>query len=210
MDPKFQTSFIPKKPMVGGQGGAKSPINLFSLLATVLFITALALSGGAYFYQRLLFNQLIENKASLERAKDAFDPDTINEIIRLDTRIETAKKLLDSHIAVTPLFDFISSITLQSVRFRDFTFSYLGEDQIQVQMRGIGQNYASVALQSDLFNEQKSLKNTMVGDVALDPKGIVGFSVSTIIDPSVISYDKSLGSSEAPIEESAGTTTLPQ
>jgi hypothetical protein len=197
MDPQFRTSFIPKKPIVAQTSRATSSVNLFSLLGTVLFIASVALSAGAFFYQGLLTKQIATNKATLERAKDAFEPELINQIIRLDTRIETGKKLLGTHLAVTPFFDFLSSITLRSVRFRDFSFSYLAADKIVVAMKGQAQSYASVALQSDVFSAQKSIKNTLLSDMALDPTGTVTFSVSTTINPSLVSYETSVSGGSA-------------
>lgn len=188
----MQTSFIPKKPIVAsskmGSTSASAPINLFTLLATILFIVAIALSGGVYFYKGLVVKQIETDRATLERAKGAFDPELINQIVRLDSRIETSKKLFASHVAVTPLFDFLSSITLRSVRFKDFSFSYLSPNEITVSMRGQAQGYAAVALQSDLFDSQKGLSDTVIGDMALDPSGLVNFSVSTTIDPNIVSY----------------------
>jgi hypothetical protein len=193
MDPRTQTSFIPKKPIVN-QTSTRSaePINLFSLIATILFVVSLALGGGAYFYQNLIGKQIESSRATLERAKGAFEPELINQIVRLDNRIETAKNLLNGHIAVTPLFDFVSSVTLTSVRFKDFSFNYLSPDKILVTMNGQGQSYASVALQSDLFNEQKYLSETLVEDMTLDPSGLVNFSVSTVISPDLLSYREAL------------------
>lgn len=195
----MQTSFIPKKPIVASpkMGSASAPINLLSLLATVLFIVSIALSGGVYFYKSLVMKQIEADKATLERAKGAFDPELINQIVRLDSRIETSKKLFGSHTAVTPLFDFLSSITLRSVRFKDFSFTYLSPKEITVAMRGQAQGYASVALQSDVLNRQKGLSEVAIGDMALDPSGLVNFSVMTTIDPSIISYEAALGGSAA-------------
>jgi hypothetical protein len=189
MESHFQTSFIPKKPvMATSPSRSKAPINLFSLIATIFFIAALALSGGVFFYKGLIIKQIEENKAALEAAKTAYDPEAIQELIRLDSRLEAGKNLLNSHVAVTPLFNFLSSVTLKSIRFKDFTFTYLASDKIQVAMKGQAQNYTSIALQSDLFNEQKNLKNTSFGDLALDPSGSITFSVSTTIDPGLTSY----------------------
>lgn len=192
MDPQLQRSFIPKKPMTATAQRAPSSINLFSLLATVIFIIALALSGGVFFYHNLLQKQIDSDKTSLDRAKGEFEPDLINQIVRLDSRIEISKKLLASHIAVTPFFNFLSSVTLKSVRFKDFNFSYLAPDKIIVSMKGQAQSYASVALQSDILNAQpKYLKNTLLADMALEPAGTVSFSVTTTVDPSLLSYASS-------------------
>lgn len=180
---------------------APSTINLFSLLATVLFLVAIALSAGVYFYRGVVQKQIDSASSSLDRAKAAFDPDTINQITRLDTRIEAGKALLGSHVSVTPLFDFLSSVTLKTVRFRDFSFSYLAADKIAVSMKGQAVSYAAVALESDLLNSKKQLKNTILSDMALDTQGTVSFSVSTTIDPKLLSY--------APTIAPAGTSTVP-
>lgn len=197
MDPRFQTSFIPKKPISAVPSRAPSAVNLFSLLAAVIFIVALALSGGVYFYRGVLQKQIDASSVSLDRAKAAFEPDTINQIIRLDTRIETGKKLLASHISVTPFFDFLSSVTLKTVRFKDFSFSYPAPDKIAVSMKGQAISYAAVALESDLLNQQKRLKNTLLSDMSLEPAGTVSFSVSTVVDPSLLSYTPSAPSAAA-------------
>ena len=207
MDPRFQTSFIPKKPIVANTGRSSAPINLFSLLSTIIFIAALALSGGVFFYKNLVTKEIAQNKATLERAKGAFDPELIQKIIRLDNRIETSKQLLSSHLAVTPIFDFISSITLKTVRFKDFNFAYLAPDKIQVSMRGQAQSYSSVALQSDVLSSQKLLKNTIVSDMALEAAGTVGFNVSTIIDPSLLSYQTTVSRGQS--IQSAPSSTQP-
>jgi hypothetical protein len=202
MEPRFQTSFIPKKPIIAAPVSASHSINLFSLMAGVIFFTTLAACGGVFFYKNLVTKQLADDKTALEKAKASFDPEKISNLIRTNNRIETGKKLFASHIAITPLFDFLSKITLPSIRFRDFSFAYLGKDKIQVQMKGQAQNYAAVALQSDLFNAQEYLKDTVMGDMTLDATGAVLFSVSMVVDPSLTSYAAALTRASA-IESSA-------
>jgi hypothetical protein len=206
MDPRFQTSFIPKKPIIAqARSIAPSSINLITLIATILFIVVLALAGAAFFYKGLLAKQIAEDKATLGRARDAFDPKLIAQIVRLDTRIETANRLMASHISVDPLFEFISSITLQSVRFRDFGFSYAGPDKILVSMTGQAKNYASVALQSDELYKQKSFQNVKIGDMALDQAGNISFTVSATVDSKLLSYSAAFKGVK-PTEPKATTT----
>jgi len=190
MDPQFKTSFIPKKPIVSQSANfhAPSTINLFSLLATVLFIVTVVLSGGAFFYKGYLTNQIDSKKSTLERARGAFDPEVIDQIIRLDTRIESSKKLLSSHLAITPFFNFLSSVTLRTVRFKDFSFAYLAKDKINVEMKGEAESYASIALQSDLLNSQKNLTDTIISDVALESSGTISFKINTNVGSSLVSY----------------------
>ncbi len=206
MEPRFQTSFIPKKPIVAAPTSAPRAVNLFSLMSTIILVAVIVVSGGVFFYNKLVKQQLVDQKKSLELAKASYEPDTIRTIIRADSRIETSKKLFASHIAVTPFFDFLSSVTLEGVRFRDFNYVHLGKDKIQVQMKGQAANYASVALQSDLLNEQDFLKDTNVGDMSLDVSGAVLFTVSMAIDPSLMSFSAALtrsASASEPVEEAS-------
>ncbi|MEK7607500.1 MAG: hypothetical protein AAB484_01050 [Patescibacteria group bacterium] len=214
MDPQFKTSFIPRKPIVAQAVGrsVSTSINLFSLLATTLFIVVIALSGGVFFYKSLIKKQIESNKVTLERAKGAFEPELIEQIIRLDTRIETSKKLLAGHLAITPFFDFLSTVTLSTVRFKDFSFSYLASDKINIEMKGQAQNYSSVALESDLLNSQKYLKNTIISDMALEPNGTVSFKILTTVDPSLVLYSFDISRSATQnenIENITETTTNP-
>lgn len=206
MDPQFQRSFIPKKPIAATASVSSSTISLFSLLSTILFIVVLALSGGVFFYQGLLQKQIAADKDSLDRAKGAFEPDLINQIIRLDSRIEIGKNLLASHVAVTPFFNFLSSVTLKSVRFRDFSFIYLAPDKVSVTMHGQAQSYASVALENDLLNAQKQLSGTLLSDMSLDSAGTVSFSVTTTVNPNLLTYANSIASA-APAQQSNSTGT---
>jgi len=213
MDPRFQTSFIPKKPVVTQAPLSRtSTVSLFSLIAIVLFILSLALSGGVFFWKGLIEKDINTKKATLERARDAFEPELIKKIIRLDSRIENGETLLGSHISVTRLFDALSTISLRSVRFKDFNFSYLAKDKIEVVMKGQAQSFAAVAIQSDFFNQQKYLRDTLIGDLALEPTGLISFSVRTTIDPSLVSYADGItpvqtDSSSLPPTSSAGATT---
>lgn len=189
--------------MAQSRVSAPANINLFALIATVIFVTTLAAGGAAFFYKNLLAKQIEADKASLERARGAFDPELINQIVRFDTRIETAKKLLQSHVSVGPLFQFIADITLPSVRFNNFEFTYLSPEEVQVSMTGQARNYASVALQSDVLNEQKNLTEVTIGDMDLGNAGDISFSVSAKVSPELLRYSSTLSDIQA-----ASTTPL--
>lgn len=203
MDPRFQTSFIPKKPVIAATGKVATPISLFSLIATIFFIIGIVLTGGMFFYKQLVLKQIETGKTELNAAKGAFEPEVIKDLVRIDSRLTAGNALLTNHVAVTPLFDFLSSVTLRSVRFKDFTFTYLASDKIQVQMKGQAQNYASVALQADLLSEQTSLTGTVLSDMTLEPTGTISFNVVTTVNPSLVSYSSIVMGAEA-----SGTTTL--
>ena len=169
-------------------GGGPRTINLFSLLATVLFIGTILLAGGVFFYESYLEKGLETDKEELAKVRKDADPNLIKKVVRLDSRIVTSKKLIDYHVAVSPFFNYLSTITLKTVRFKDFDFSYLGKDNITVSLSGEASGYEAIALQSDLLVKQQELSNVIVGDLALKDNGRVDFSVSAIVKSDLLSY----------------------
>jgi hypothetical protein len=186
MDPRFQTSFIPKKPLISNSKPVSRTINLFGLIATLVFIATVGLAVSVFFYDRLIVNQIIESKATLERAKGAFEPELINKIVRLDTKIGVAKGLLSDHLSASHFFDIVSKITLKTVRFKSYSFGFLAKDKIVLSMKGQAQSFTAVALQSDALNAEKSLKDTVISDLSLDAIGTISFTVVANIDPAVV------------------------
>src|SRR3990167_3202010 len=123
---QIQTSFIPQK-----AGGALSvshaiggrSVNLFFILALLVFAAVLSLSAAVFFYKSRLIQTIARLDASLVQAKKSFDPEFVAEVSRLNARIEGAKELLLSHRAPSPLFDILEEKTLKNVRFQNFHFS---------------------------------------------------------------------------------------
>ncbi len=192
MDPRFQTSFIPKKPIVASTDKKGLSINLFVLFSTTLFILSIGLAVSAYVYQSILVKDLEAKKASLAKSQKQFEPELIKKIARFDSRLSIANSLVKNHLYPSSIFDLISRTTLKTVRFRDFSFSSLGKDKISVSMKGQAQSFASVALQADAFAEEKLFKNAVISDFSLDSSGVVSFSFSGTVDASVVASSSSI------------------
>jgi hypothetical protein len=191
MDPKLQTSFIPKKPMVA-ETRAKTGISLFFLISLIVFLTSLALGAAVYLGQKQLITNLEKDRALLARNQDAFEPLTIETLTRLDRRIEASKRLLEQHVTVSPVFALLEEKTLQTVRFRSFSFTTTPAG-IVLAMAGQARNFSSVALQSDVLGSSPFLKNTIVADLNLTSDGSVSFGFRSMIDQKLVLYKSLLG-----------------
>lgn len=192
MDQRFQTSFIPKKPIVSTTENKAVSVNLFVLLSTIIFILSISLAGSAYAYKSFLEKDLVSKKSDLSTAQKQFEPELIKKLARLDSRITVAESLIKNHLYPSSVFDLISQTTLKTVRFKDFSFAYAGKDKVAVSMKGQAQSFASVALQADAFGEQKLFKNAVISDFSLDQTGTVSFSFSGIVDASVLASNASV------------------
>ena len=189
MEPKFQTSFIPKKPVaVTPQRKKKSSSGVFSLIALILFLSALASSVGAFLYQQYLVQSIERKEVSLERARSAFEPALIKEMSRLDARMLSAQEILNKHTALSAFFELLESTTLKTVQFDDFGYSVDAEGKMLISMKGKALSFASVALQSDSFGDSALIQEPIFSGLNLDTKGNVVFDFTAILDPSIVSY----------------------
>ena len=60
MDQNFQTSFIPKKPIVEERSSPSRPIGFLTIISIFVFFTMALSVGGVYFYKSILAKQITE------------------------------------------------------------------------------------------------------------------------------------------------------
>lgn len=211
MDSGSQTSFIPKKPIsVTTSSYEDRGVSIVTIICVIVFFGAVALSVGSYLYRGVLTKSLQDKKDTLEKAKSSFDLDTIKDLKRLDTRIETAKKLIETHIAVSAYFSLLEDVTLKTVRFSELTInsssettsaipgaSQVAEKPLKFLLKGVAKSYSGVAIQSDLFTRAKGFKEPIFSDLVLDDRGNVSFGVEALLDPQTLRYRASLGAAGA-------------
>lgn len=190
------SSFIPEKP-TGGSGrksrsGSFLSGNILLILAGIIFTVSILGAIGVFLYQQYSDSQLDEVRNQLERARNAFEPELIRELQRLDTRIDVASDLLEGHVALTPFFDELESATLETVQFTDFSFSQNEEDGVRVSMQGAANGYASVALQSDTFGDNENFQNPIFSNFQTDENGDVTFDVIMNLDESLVLYSNTV------------------
>ena len=188
MDGKFQTSFIPKKPVVSAARARGPGMSLFMVVSIFIFVVSLALAGLVFAGQRYLAAQLEKDKESFAEMQDDFDALTVETFVKLDKRIESAKKILGKHIAVLPIFDFLESKTLKNVRLKTVDVSFLENGSASLDIKGEAKNFSAVALQSDVFAESKELKNPIISDIDLTLTGGISFNFKSEVDPSLVLY----------------------
>lgn len=197
MEQSFQTSFIPKKPIIEKKAVPTRPASLF-LVAAIFILIAIALaSGGLYFYKSILVKNIEQKKNNLELAKNRFEPAKIAQLQTLDKRLRSADQVLEGHISISPIFKALQDITMKTVRYTKFSYE-IGSDKdpsvknIKVKMSGQAIGYRSVALQSDLFKKNKNLLDPVFSNLSLDDKGHVLFDLEFSVEPNFVDYQQNL------------------
>lgn len=207
METKFQTSFIPKKPLITDptkpvvthSGG----ISIMMIVSIILFIASL---GGAVFSVVWIgvLNQAQDSyKKQLSESEKRFNISLIEDLKKFSTKIEISKELFQKHLSVSEIFPIINELTIETVKFDSFEFSEpdKGSDSIKITMHGVAKNYNSIAFQSDVFGssdkfgKNKIIKNPVVADLSEEDNGEINFSFSGLLSSKDILYEKTVDAS---------------
>ena len=197
MEQNTHTSFIPKKSLSTAsqrQAGRKSNIGIVFLLTLIIFVGAIAIAIGVFLYQQYLLQSIEKKSASLERARAEFEPALIEEMGRLDTRILSAKNILGEHKAASSFFNLLENNTLVSIQFENLDYKTDETGRAKISMKGTASSFSSVALQSDMFGENKFIQEPIFSNLNLDNKGKVIFDFTAFIDSRLISYETAVSS----------------
>lgn len=214
MEQNFQTSFIPKKPVVVQHAAPTRSVSIFTVLAFFVLLTVLLVTGGLYLYKASLATNLKKMQSDLNLARSRFEPSKIAELQLLDRRLRASTEILSHHIAITPVFSALEAITMKTVRYTKFSYAFedkkdtrsLGAagatgveaatgGKVIIKMSGQAVGYRSVALQSDLFSTKEEGKNfidPVFSNLSLDDKGNVLFDLEFAVDPAFVDYKQML------------------
>lgn len=190
MEQNFQTSFIPKKPIVEERVKSSKPVGFFMILSILIFLSMVLAAGGTYFYKTTLASNIVKMEEALTLAKNRFEPEAITLLQVLDKRLTASNEVLSKHVAVNPIFKSLSAITMKNVRYTKFSYD-LGttkESKVTVKLSGQTNSYTSVALQSDLLAKDKNFINPIFSNLSLDSKGNILFDLEFSVDPTFINY----------------------
>jgi hypothetical protein len=192
MENNVQPSFIPKKPI--SQIGAKpkrTHASLFSIIATVIFVTVVVVAVGMFGYKTYEDNLLTKKQADLKTALETFQPSLVADLSRLDARLNAANDLINQHLSVASFFTALGNVTLKTVRFTNFAFSSVPGVKPTVTMTGQAQSFTAVALQALEFlkpENTKYINSVVISNPNLNVDGSVGFALSAVIEPNFLTY----------------------
>jgi len=173
------------------------------LAAVVLLVASGALAGAVFLYAQYLQTANSSKLQQLERAKDAFDPATIQDLGRLDDRMHAADAILAKHLAPSAFFDALSQATLSTVSFNDLALQASDSNHITIQMTGVAQSVNSIALQAEIFSKNGVIASPIFSGISRQQDG-VHFNLSALVNPSAVGYthvESAAASAAQPIQQ---------
>jgi len=213
MEPKFQSSFIPKGPLsttaiVSSVGHNRQEKSFFTFVATVIFIISIVAAAGMFGYKYYLKYSIEQMGIDLKKAQATLEPEKIHELTRLDSRINVTKELTSKHRVLTPLFEFLEISTPRLLRFKDFHYGITGRG-LELSIKGEARGYATLALFDDILSKNQFFKDSTFSNLNLNDKGDVSFSLEAIIDPNLLSYSRAIEQIGIPTMTSQTATSTP-
>lgn len=205
METKFQTSFIPKKPLVIEQKiHTSSGISIFMVISSLIFIGSIVWAGFTFVWKDVLLKSQADYKIRLADSEKRFDTSLIEDLKKANVKIDLGRQLIKNHLDVTEIFNIVSLLTIEGVRFNslEFTTPANASDGIKINMRGVATSFSAIAFQSDVFGKSqkygtnKILKNPVLSDLSPDINGNVGFTFSTTVNPEDLLYTKILNQTQ--------------
>ena len=193
MDPKFRSSFIPKKPLSskseGGRVKKRSSFNLMTFIASLVFIVAVVASGGVYAYSFVLQDQIDQKGIELTEARKLLNLQQIDNYKLLDERLSTAWTLFRDHKITSSFFTLLEDTTLHNVQFNSYRFeSSDGESELQISLIGQASDFNALALQADVFERQNLIRDTEFESIEiLEDKSIL-FTLKTHLDSEEVAF----------------------
>lgn len=201
METKFQTSFIPKKPATVVGPSQHHGMSLFLLISIIVFLISIGIAGYVYIQKSILVTKIEANQKKIEENKTGVisDPTQVEDLVSLSSRISVAKKLLDKHVSISPIFNFLQQGTLKSVRFKNFTFTSGGKNEngvntVSIQLSGQARDWETVASQADEFGKpewRKIITEPKISNLSLNADGSVSFTFTTRVTTGSLVYNNS-------------------
>ncbi len=194
MEPSFQTSFIPKKPMTKEHVASSRPIGFLTIIAIFVLFTILLVSGGLFFYKGILTKKIASMENDLTLARNRFEPAKIAELQALDKRIQAANEILSKHVVISPIFEALQAVTMKTVRYTKFSYDFASKpgEKVNIKMSGAAVGYSFLALQSDLYTKNKTFIDPVFSNLAPDATGNIVFDLDFLVDPSFVDYKDAL------------------
>lgn len=195
MEPKFNTSFIPKKSLqdVGGNTsgryvGRRDVYGPGFFLSLLLFIVAVVSTIGLFAYSKITEKSIEEKVTLLEGKKAVFNSEDIVALIRTDTQIESAHKLVREHVALSELFNHLEKITLKRVQYTGLQYAGFPNETGLVTLAGNAKNFQDVALQTEQYRIDDNLQNPIVRELERTETGDVDFSIDVLTSIGLLSF----------------------
>jgi len=192
MDPFSQNSFIPRKRIDPASAGlkVKRTVDIFTSIALVVFFVVLFLSLGVTISKIYIQNEvtvLTSKAASIVKDVNGAD---VEGMVVLDRKINAIEGILDKHVSISSILNFIETTTSVGVAIGSFNY-YIDTDGIEkISMFATAKNYNSLSNQSTAYKNNTKISDSIIDGVTPNETGKIDFNVGLLLKSGSFSYSK--------------------
>jgi len=191
-------------------------------ISFLIFFIAVLVSIGVFVYTKIIQGSIDTKLAEIDRLQKAYEPSTMKELIRADTRMKHADILIENHVTPSEYLRLLEQITIHNLRYDSLGFTTNGtvgtgaarnSQNISVPtvaLTGQAGSFKQIALQADEFGANRDLQNPVVSGLNIDANDLAVFSVTMNVEPRFVSYTEAIKTGRrATSQVSAPTPTMP-
>jgi hypothetical protein len=204
------SSFIPRQsPVRQARHAEFRQIHLLSVFSYGVFAIALALTTGAYFYQRHVEAQLEIKVEELDQAINGFNQADMNQVREFNTRLVQARERLENGISLTSIFGALEEATLKSVTFDSLKLERDSDAGVALEVKMSTDTFDSSLFQRGVLERSSVVESVLVDSLTLKdgdestPSGVSFLAKIVIPTKAVPNQSKSLS---VPVPESTSAT----
>lgn len=193
MNDTSKISFIPKGSLAREETFLERPRprSLLGFFATFVFLASVGSYVGLYFYNDILTGRINGLALHVQNIQKDFEQPEIAQARVFRARAGLVQKLLNEHIVVTPIFDFLATNTAESVFYHDLKFARGEKGALSLEVSGEAPSYTSLAYQADVFRQKdEELLGFSVDNIMLTKTGSVSFVFNMTFVPQYLLYVK--------------------
>ncbi|MSR76552.1 MAG: hypothetical protein EXS68_03090 [Candidatus Ryanbacteria bacterium] len=156
-------------------------LGLFSVLAIVVAVLALAFTGGLFLLKKSNEQQKTAVVDKLKELRNETELASLQNIKDIQDRIAIAKRVLDGHVYATQAFIFAERYTLATIKIRAFDFA---KESVKMDLTADG--YLEFAQQIKYYRDpdlKGIIKSYSFKPPTLTDRGAVDFAVEVVLMP---------------------------
>lgn len=143
--------------------------------ATVLLLSLFVYAGLEYGYKPKLTQDIADLDIQIKNFSQKVTVEDQEKITSFYSQLSNAKKLLENHIVVSPVFNWIQNVTNNNVYYTKFALTV---DNRQLALGGAARSMADVTNQVALFQRQPNVEKVGLGSVGVDQTGSWKFDMT--------------------------------
>lgn len=174
------------------RGGGKGKGLGILLFIAVLFVAIVGLIyGGVYLYRQNLEKSLDGLTRELSQLEKDLDQNIIEEVVRVDRGLSTARSLLAAHVYSSNLFSLLEEHTLADVYYTSFKYTFEKGGTVKVSGVAKTNGFATLHRQLEEFRSLPVVTDVVLGDIKLVDEANtagMGFIMSIVFDENTFRF----------------------